>query len=165
MTKEIDLTFEELSETFKYNPDNGEITRIKSSKPVCIGKIISAISHGYITIGYNGKNLRGHRLAWLLYTGEWPKEFIDHINGNRADNRISNLREATNQENQENQIKPHSNNTTGFLGVSKYNKSGKFIAHIRISEKLKSLGVFNTPEEASEAYLTAKRKYHEFNTL
>jgi hypothetical protein len=92
-------------------------------------------------------------------------ELIDHIDMNMGNNRISNLREASKSGNGQNKIACQSNNKSGYLGVSFYKPINKFRATIFVNKKHIALGYFDTPEEASEAYITAKRKYHAFNML
>ena len=89
---------------------------------------------------------------------------IDHINGNKADNRISNLREASRVKNQQNQISAYKSNSTGLLGVSQH-KPGVWRARLCVSGKNKSLGLFSSPELAHEAYKEAKRVFHEGCTI
>lgn len=102
-----------------------------------------------------------HRLAWLHYYGEWPIQYIDHINGDYADNRIANLREVTKSENAWNS-KPRKNNS-GFRGVSLYKPSGKWRARITANGIERSLGYYETKKEAVDAYKkAAKELYGEF---
>lgn len=104
-----------------------------------------------------------HRIVWALATGAWPKAEIDHINGIRSDNRITNLREATRSENSHNLSKLPTN-TSGFPGVSWHkHPHNKWRASIRIRNRPIFLGQFNTPEEAYAAYLEAKRRLHPAN--
>lgn len=120
---------------------------------------------GYIYIQVNSKRYLAHRIAWMYTHGAFPPDGLDHIDGNPANNAISNLRPATQRQNTQNQRIPQTHNTTGFLGVSLNKLSGKFRSLIRINGKLKHLGYFKTAEEASIAYLTAKRELHEFCTI
>lgn len=107
-----------------------------------------------------------HRLAWLIYYGTWPKDQIDHIDGDRSNNRIANLREATHDENCENQHRAQSDNyTTGLLGASFDKRKRVFRASIMVKKVVYRLGTFKTAEEAHQAYLAAKRQLHAFNTL
>ena len=120
---------------------------------------------GYIQIGINGKRHAAHRLAWFYIYGEWPKNDIDHINGFRNDNRLSNLREATRGENMQNQNETHKNSNCKYLGVYFCNRSKRFVSLIGVNNKKKYIGKFSTPEAAHEAYLKAKRELHEFCTI
>ena len=122
---------------------------------------------GYKNIGVriNGKtkNFKAHRLAWLLVYKRLPKNHIDHINGNRLDNRMENLRNATAPENNQNLRIPQKNNKTGVLGVSL--DKGMYKAQICINGKNKNIGRFDTIEKATKAYIQAKRESHEFCTI
>lgn len=91
--------------------------------------------------------------------GVWPKGQIDHVNGNRLDNRICNLRDATHAENQRNSKRPKSN-TSGIKGVYWDKRSKKWGAHIRFGNKMLNLGRFSEKEDAAAAYKLAALKYH-----
>jgi hypothetical protein len=97
--------------------------------------------------------------------GEWPKHYIDHINGERSDNRLCNLREATNSQNQQNKKRAMKNSKSGVLGVFWDKERSAFRAEIRLNGKGKFLGRFKTAEEASEVYLAYKRQLHEHCTI
>jgi len=162
------LTQSELKENLHYNPETGFFTWIKVSKygGVKNGDLAGTLSaEGYIVIKIDKTLYKAHRLAWLYMTGEMPTHFIDHINGDRADNRFENLRQATWKENAHNQRKPQKNNKSGFLGVTYCAPLQKFKSTITNNKKLKHLGYFATPEEAHQAYLEAKRKIHDFCTI
>lgn len=116
-------------------------------------------ANGYVYIKIDGKSYMAHRLAWLDVNGEWPEVFVDHINGDRSDNRLINLRAATRELNAQNQRVAQKHNKLGILGVSPYGE--KYYACIRVNGKTKYLGLHETPEVAHQAYLEAKRKYHE----
>ena len=100
---------------------------------------------------------RAHRLIWLMYHGQWPPQEIDHINGDRADNRIVNLRLATASQNRANS-KVYKTNRCGFKGVAR-TPYGRWVARIHF-EKTKYLGTFDTPEEAHAAYVRAAQAAH-----
>ena len=168
VSKMLELSQSELKEILHYNPKTGVFTWIESnSNRVKIGDIAGHFhkSSGYIVIAINGKLCKSHRLAWLYMTGHVPKDCIDHINGDRSDNRFCNLREATQSQNNQNRIKAQKNNTTGYLGVTFHKATNKYLAKIRIGGKCEHLGIFTTPEEASKAYLAKKREKHEFCTI
>ena len=115
-------------------------------------------SHGYRAVSINHVHYLMHRLAWLYVHGEWPAETIDHINRDRLDNRISNLRLATPSQQMSNH--PPKNNITGLPGVTfhKGKKAKKrYSAKISVNRTTHSLGYFETPEEAHEVYKKAAR--------
>jgi hypothetical protein len=105
------------------------------------------------------KNYSAHRLAWLYVYGEWPSDQIDHINRNRSDNRIANLRIATPTQNQANRS-VCKRNTTGFKGVTVDPRTGRFRAKIRVNGKRTHIGVFDSAEEAGAAYVAASRRVY-----
>lgn len=112
----------------------------------------------YRQIVIDHKTHYAHRLAWLYMTGEWPKEYVDHKNRDGLDNSWDNLREATNAQNQFNSKVP-STNTTGFKGIRFIKKSNRYRAEIRFGSGKKSLGLFDTPEEAHNAYCAAAKQH------
>ena len=159
------ITQQKTKDLFALRDDGQLVWKISNSNRVKVGDIAGTIHHdGYRRIMINGKMYAAHRIIWLMVHGKLPVDCLDHINGNGLDNRIINLREANSKQNQQNQIKPHLNNKIGFFGVSLH-KSGKFVAQIAINRKKKYLGLFNTPEQAHEVYLKAKRELHEFCTI
>ena len=101
---------------------------------------------------------RAHRLAWAIHYGEWPPKDVDHINGDRSDNRISNLRSVSRAENHKNKCVP-SNNTSGVLGVSWVRQSRKWTARITTGGTVFWLGDFETFEEAVAKRKAAEREY------
>jgi hypothetical protein len=151
-------------EALEYNAETGKLYWRVSRGTKKAGSEAGAVdSRGYVCIMLNGKNCKAHRLAWLVYYKVFPEKDIDHINGIKTDNRICNLREVTVRQNQYNQRKPRMDNKSGYLGVSVY--KNRWMASIRINGKTKHLGYFAIPEQASEAYLAAKRKFHETCTI
>lgn len=117
----------------------------------------------HIVVQIYGKSYGAHRLAWFLSYGVWPRDQIDHLNGDGTDNRLVNLRECSNAENQQNMRKAQSSNSSGLLGVSV--NGNHWRARICINSKNHDLGTFETPQEAHKAYLAAKAKLHPFSTL
>lgn len=157
------ITQSRLKELLSYDSETGLLTWIINRKSVKIGFIAGTLCDtGYISVTLDMKRYKAHRLVWLYVHGEFPKECLDHINRDRADNRIDNLREVTNAENQQNkQFK----STGRLLGCHKLNKSEKFYSCIRFEGKNLRLGVFDTEEGAHQAYVSAKRKLHPFSTI
>jgi hypothetical protein len=149
-------------ELLLYDPETGDFTWIGGKRSRRTGKIAGFISrHGYRIISVRGLVIRAHRLAWIFTYGVIPKGDIDHINGVITDNRISNLRDVSKSVNLQNQRKAHSNNKSGFLGVSWRPISKKWIAQISLNRKVTIVGYFDDPKEAHEAYLAKKREIHE----
>lgn len=160
------LTAEQLKTTLDYDAETGVFTwRIRPSKAVKAGDVAGCVEKriGYITIGITGRIYKAHRLAWLYTHGEWPRGLIDHINGNKADNRICNLRDVFADGNSQNVRKPNVRNKSGFMGVIWF--QNKWRASMSVNGKSKWLGDYSTPEEAHQVYLEAKRKYHAACTI
>ena len=127
---------------------------------------MSQHARGYVDVCLFGKRYGAHRLAWLHALGEWPAGEIDHINGNRADNRLANLRDVSHAVNTQNIRAPHRRNTSsGLLGVRRGKESLRFEACIRVNRRHVCIGRFDTAEQAHQAYLAAKREFHEGCTL
>lgn len=111
----------------------------------------SAHSSGYWSISVNGTKYLAHHLAWLYSYKSWPTSFIDHINLNKRDNRIENLRLASPAQNSAN-ASLRIDNTSGYRGVTFEPRRKKWIAILGHEGKRKQLGSFSTPEEAAAAY-------------
>ena len=109
--------------------------------------------NGYIYLTLRGQKLLAHRVAWFLHHGEWPKNYIDHINGNSADNRICNLRDVTHSVNMMN-TRLRVDNRTGAVGVQRRGK--RWIAQIKAFGSQQNLGSFETKSEAVAARLAAQ---------
>lgn len=118
---------------------------------------------GYIRISINSRSYQAHRLAVFYVTGKWPERFVDHRNTVRCDNKWTNLRLASDELNLQNQIAARSNSSTGLLGVVPLR--GRFIARIKVKGKQHHLGIFDTAQEAHQAYVDSKRKLHEGCTI
>ena len=160
------MTQDELKSILLYCLITGHFTWLKTnSKKMKIGDRAGCIRiDGYRSIKINGKTYLEHRLVWLFHHGYFPSKDIDHINGDKTDNRICNLREATPAENGQNFGK-FKNNTTGFTGASFHKRTGKWQAQISKNGKAIHLGLFNTPEEAHDVYLKAKANLHTFQPV
>lgn len=156
------ITAEYVRSVLDYNPKTGVLIWIrKKSKysKVKPGSIAGYKNNKHYNRVYiSNKHYLEHRIIWLWMTGEWPKLEIDHINGNKSDNRWCNLREVTKSQNTWNR-KKLKNNTTGYIGVYHIKKSNKYSAII-------NLGTFDTPEKAAVAYnKAAARLRGDFATL
>lgn len=161
-------TAKRVRELLEYLPETGEFFwRISPSNIIKAGAKAGNLSaKGYILIGVDRKVLKAHRIAWLYVYGRAPVCQIDHINGIKSDNRISNLREVTAEGNCQNLRKAYSNNrSSGVLGVYWHEQAAKWQAKIMHRGKAKSLGLFDSVEAASTAYLCKKRELHAFCTI
>lgn len=164
----LTLTIERLRHRFNYDPETGVFTRRSpSDRRFHDGQVVGhASDNGYIHFSIDNKKYGAHRLAWFYVHGEWPTGDIDHINGDRADNRIANLRDVSRSVNLQNQRAPKSHNkSTGILGAHLHTQTGRFTSRIRVNGQNKHLGCFATAEQAHVAYVAAKRELHEGNTL
>ena len=156
-------------ELIDYNPHTGAFTRkVRTAQRHQVGDradfiVKSGQQAGYRRVSLMSKRFMAHRVAWLYVHGEWPAQDIDHINGDRGDNRIANLRDVSARVNRENIRSPRVDNTSGYLGVMSH--QGRWRARVQVNGSSVSLGCFDTPEEAHQAYLEGKRKYHEGCTL
>lgn len=161
------ISLTDLKIAVSYNDETGVFTRLVSSGGVRAGEAAGSVkSNGYVYLSIAGKQHLAHRLAWFMVNGVWPENDIDHINGDRTDNRFCNLRLATRAENMQNERKARvSNKSSGLLGVSWSKAACKWAAGIKLEGKKKHLGLFDDPQVAHEAYLSEKRKIHDFCTI
>lgn len=164
--KKMQITADKLRQLLDYDPATGIFThRVKHGFPLP-GVVAGCKNNaGYTVINVLKTIHLAHRLAWFHFYGGQPLHCIDHINGNRVDNRIENLRDIPKAQNHQNLKGPISTSTTGYLGVSYSKRRGAFIAQIALNQRRVYLGQFKTAEDASAAYLSAKRKLHPANTL
>lgn len=149
----MDELHKQLLENLHYDQETGLFTWLKQKAHKT--KVGSIAGHknkrGYIKIRFNSKFYFAHRLAWFYIYNHFPLKSLDHINRNKEDNRISNLREVSNIENCQNK---------DSKGYSFHKPSNKWMARIMINYKQVYLGLFETEDEAREAFLKAKREHH-----
>ena len=155
------LTPEQVRAAFNYDPETGILMRLSS------GKVAGCKdSEGYLVAKAGArpcKTYKVHRLVWMYVKGKMPLGQIDHINRNKADNRIENLREANASENKQNMVDAPSGNKSKLLGV-RVTSGGRFRADIRMPcGPKKYLGTFPTAELAHEFYCLAKAMIHPFS--
>lgn len=156
------LELERAKDYFTYDPSTGSL--LHKERPLAwfankgaygqhiklVGKPAGRLQHGYIHVKVAGVFCFAHRVVWFMHNGwvpEWPTNQIDHINGERSDNRIENLRVLTSQENSRN-VGLAVNNRSGFRGVCWNKKSGKWQAQIRVGRKTTYLGIFDILSDA-----------------
>jgi hypothetical protein len=162
-----ELTAEQLRTALDYEPDIGTFRwRETYTNSVKVGDVAGSLhSKGYVHIWIRNAPHYAHRLAWLYVYGEWPTGMLDHINGDKADNRISNLRLATPTLNQQNMRKASKLSGTGLLGAQVCRFTGLYRARIRVDGRSVEIGRFRTAIEAHEAYVATKRRLHEGCTI
>ena len=146
------FTREYLASLFSYDPETGLITRLVTrGYNARAGDTAGYVnSNGYICVKLGDKILSAHRLAYFLHVREIPKE-LDHHDGDKQNNKFSNLRPATRSQNQRN-IPRMRNNTSGFKGVCYHRAKGKFQASLKALGRKIHLGLFDTAEAAARAY-------------
>ncbi|MEP2955525.1 MAG: HNH endonuclease [Sulfitobacter sp.] len=167
MNKEDLLTAEVLRNLLRYEPETGKLfwqerpegpqgwnTRYAGTEA-----LRHVNSYGHCAGNIFGKNYYAHRVIWCMVTGAWPADVIDHINGDGADNRIENLREASCAQNQHN-AKVRADNSSGFKGVAWDRRHQKWRAYITCDGKRRHVGLFSSPLEAHAAQCAAASKYH-----
>ena len=153
-------TSERLKAIIKYNPETGVFKWIQNGPGRPKSLIAGCVNpKGYRQIMVDKIRYQAHRIAWLITYDVWPEADIDHINGNRDDNRLCNLRQATRGQNVCN-APVRSDNTSGTKGVSWINRCQKWAATICIKGKIKHLGYFNNLEEAAIKAKEARDQHH-----
>lgn len=169
---ESQLTAERVRALLCYDPATGHFTRrVRTAQRHQVGdradfQILGGNAKGYYRVAIDSKRYLAHRVAWLYVHGAWPDQFIDHLNGDRADNRLENLRQADAKLNQENLRKPRRKSTaSGLLGAHWDEQVGKFKASIVVDRKKHHLGNFEDPAAAHAAYVQAKRAMHRGCTI
>lgn len=156
------MNAEALRASLHYDSETGVFTRKVAASHARVGDVAGTVhkKRGYVEFWVLGELVKAHRVAVLWMTGAPPLGQVDHINGDRSDNRWSNLRVVDNKTNSENRTRANKNNQTGLLGVKWHASKGKFESRIRCDGKLKYLGIFETAQQAHDAYLSAKRSHH-----
>lgn len=154
----LDLTQDRLQEILKYSPESGEFRWVCPRLDALSRQRAGfETSSGYWAINISKIRFFAHRLAWLYVHGKWPDGDIDHLNGDKLDNRLSNLRDVPRRTNSENQ---REGRRGGLLGTAFHKSSGKWRAVIGVNYTQRTLGYFDTAEQAHEAYKAEKRKVH-----
>lgn len=146
------VTQDKVKQVLDYNPATGEFTwKVATSNRVKPGEVAGRLCKtlGYILIGIKSKTHLAHRLAWLYTYGEWPKQQVDHVDGNRSNNAIANLRDVSNRQNSSNR-KCHRDGR--LVGAVYYKANDKWGSKIVKDDKQHYLGLFDTEWEAHQMY-------------
>lgn len=149
---------DELKKMLRYEPDTGLLYWTDAAHKSVKGKVAGTPNRGYVLVMFKGQFFKAHRLAWLLTHGDWPKQSIDHIDGDKSNNRINNLRDVDGVTNEQNKDQARADSKSGLIGASPYRNRWK--SQIRVDGAVKYLGVFDTAEMAHQAYLQAKKQHH-----
>jgi hypothetical protein len=162
-----EITADRLRALLSYDPSTGHFQRTAKTPGPRPKDGVGSLWNGYRRISVDGKNFKAHRLAWLYVHGTFPENPIDHLNGDRGDNRIDNLRPVAVRLNNQNRRAARRDSTSGMIGVSE--RKGRFRAYIvttlaGVWVQL-YLGEYETKEQANTVYLDAKRKLHEGCTI
>jgi hypothetical protein len=155
------ITQERLKALLHYDPDTGVFTRrVDVGRRHKAGSVCgNLLRNGYVRIGIGGHSYKAHRLAWLYVYGAWPQDQIDHLNHNKTDNRIDNLRDVTSAQNQQNR-RCVAKNTSGHLGVAWATDMQRWLAGIKVGGKSYHLGYFENLADAVAARKAGERIYH-----
>lgn len=144
------ITAERVRELLIYDPESGKFAWRFWRSGLKHGSLPGNVrKDGYRQIRLDGQRYLEHRLAWLYVTGEWPEEWVDHIDHDHSNNRFSNLREASHSENMANK-RVNKNSGTGIKGV--HQRGDRFLVKILINGERRYLGSFSTKEHAKFIY-------------
>jgi hypothetical protein len=149
----------ELRRLLSYDPETGEFRwRVYRNWRITAGDLAGSLNgYGHRQIKIHGTMYMAHRLAWLYVYDEWPRNDLDHINGLPDDNRLANLREATDSQNIANSHR-RVDNTSGYKGVTWDRSAQKWLAYIRVNGKRSNFGYFDDPVVAHAVYLDKARE-------
>lgn len=155
------LTFKHADALLKYDPITGVLTwKVDRGKRTKAGDEAGFVcsKSSYMLLKTCGVQTGAHRIAWLLATGDWPVGEIDHINGDKSDNRLCNLRDVDKMTNGANRHKANKNGASGMLGVHKH-KSGRWQSEVRRGGIRKYIGLFDSVDQARAAFLGEASKW------
>ena len=152
------MTPERLRSALEYNAETGEFRwKIRTGSRSNPGDLAGGLTpQGYVVIGLDGVRHKAHRLAWMCVHGVWPEGEIDHVNENKADNRISNLRDASRSLNVHNRQDTWS--STGRRGVYRTSHGKPYEVKLNLNGVTHRIGRYTDLDEASAAYAAAKKR-------
>jgi hypothetical protein len=153
ITKEVNknhqLTAADVGSILEYDPRTGFLHWAEGQR--LAGKVAGSYSAKTVTVTIGCLTVPAHHVVWLLTKGEWPSQHLEHINGNKVDNRLENLREVAQRPRRKSTGK-----SSKFMGVSWSASSKKWVAYIRANGKVVHLGTFRFEQNAHRAYMKAK---------
>lgn len=162
--KERELTYVLATAEWAYDAATGVITK-RATGEVVGGRQNTGYGYGQVRWSQNGKSYAAHRLAWLLETGAWPTGYVDHANNDHGDNRFENLRDCTQSQNLGNQRR-RITSKSGVKGVYWDTRRAKWHAQIAVNGKSRTLGRFDSKDDAATAYAKAAHEtFGEFARL
>ena len=161
------ISVERARELLDYNPKTGILTwKADRGGGIHKGDIIEGISNrGYKVVRIDGVRYQAHRLAWLIHSGTFPQGQIDHINGVKTDNRLSNIRDVSHRENTQNRAIHRKGKLTGATLDKRGNRRKCWISQAKVNRKTVFIGMFFTKEEAHEAYMNFITNLNEPHTI
>jgi len=149
------LTAERLRAALHYDPATGVFEWLVSRPNCRAGDVAGCPTrYGYVYVGLDGRKYMAHQLAWLWMTGAWPAIRLDHRDLDKANNRWTNLRQATRSQNGAN-TKVSRKSASGLKGITQDKRSGRWYAAITVNQKRRKLGGHDTAEAAHAAYVKA----------
>jgi len=149
---------EKLNKQFHYDFATGLLYRKKLRSGSFVLKEVGSPLNGYVVVGSGGATYYAHRIIWKMMAGEDFSGEIDHINGDRSDNRIENLRQVSKQENRKNRKRPKSN-TTGHMGISWNKRSCAYRVRLAVNKKTHYLGYYKELDDAIKAWEKGREYY------
>lgn len=153
------MDIERIKQLFDYDAQTGHLLwRAKGRGRVKTRPAGTRLSTGYIGVVVGKRRYLAHRICWVVHFGAWPSDQIDHINGDKADNRICNLREATNAQNGKNARTPISN-TSGVCGVTYDKVNRRWRSLIKVNGRQIHLGRWQSFEDAVKARKVAEQRH------
>lgn len=157
-----DLSAETVRSLYDYSPVTGEIKHRSRKSPRCRESgLAGTVAGGALSVQVNGVRYLAHRIIFLWMTGSWPNGVIDHIDGDRLNNKWVNLRDVSQATNSHNiHGVPRHKRYSSLIGAHWCNQIKKWKSSIKVLDKVHRLGVFDTDVDASRAYLKAKTEMH-----
>lgn len=153
------ITQDNLKEYFEYK-DGNLFWKKQPSPQIKVGDVVGTINkRGYVQVKFLCKRFYAHRLIYFMFNGYFPQE-VDHIDGNKTNNKIENLRAVTKSQNQHN-ARINVNNTSGVKGISWDKRCGKWKAQIAVNKKNYHLGRFDDFDLAKKTINQFREKYHQ----